>query len=131
MVYSSMVHVAGGEGGSTRHDDDGRPAPTCRRPVRGPAPARAMTIDTERLRELAAELSFWPATTDEADIERHREHLDAGGRRAQRGPVVDASQHPGSWTGGPTDTGKGLPASTHPRFTPDGTFLTTMTSTVH
>jgi hypothetical protein len=21
MVYSSMVHVAGGEGGSTRHDD--------------------------------------------------------------------------------------------------------------
>jgi hypothetical protein len=27
MVYSSMVHVAGGEGGSTRHDDDGRPAP--------------------------------------------------------------------------------------------------------
>ena len=30
-----------------------------------------MTIDTERLRELAAELGFWPATTDEADIERH------------------------------------------------------------
>ena len=26
MVYSSMVHVAGGEGGSIRHDDDGRPA---------------------------------------------------------------------------------------------------------
>jgi hypothetical protein len=25
MVYSSMVHVAGGEEGSTRHDDDGRP----------------------------------------------------------------------------------------------------------
>jgi hypothetical protein len=24
-VYSSMVHVAGGEGGSTRHDDDTRP----------------------------------------------------------------------------------------------------------
>jgi hypothetical protein len=24
-VYSSMVHVAGGEGGSIRHDDDGRP----------------------------------------------------------------------------------------------------------
>jgi hypothetical protein len=64
MVYFSMVHVAGGEGGSIRHDDDGRPAPTGRRPVR----ARAMTIDTERLRELAAELGFWPATTDEADI---------------------------------------------------------------
>jgi hypothetical protein len=31
-----------------------------------------MTIDAERLRELAAELGFWPATTDEADIERHR-----------------------------------------------------------
>jgi hypothetical protein len=27
-----------------------------------------MTIDTERLRGLAAELGFWPATTDEADI---------------------------------------------------------------
>jgi hypothetical protein len=26
------------------------------------------------LRELAAELGYWPATTDEADIERHREH---------------------------------------------------------
>jgi hypothetical protein len=24
MVYSSMVHAAGGEGGSIRHDDDGR-----------------------------------------------------------------------------------------------------------
>ena len=28
MVYSSMVRVAGGEGGSIRHDDDGRPAPS-------------------------------------------------------------------------------------------------------
>ena len=33
-----------------------------------------MTIDTERLRELAAELGSWPATTDEADIERHQQH---------------------------------------------------------
>jgi hypothetical protein len=33
-----------------------------------------MTIDTERLRELVAELGFWPATTNEADIERHRQH---------------------------------------------------------
>jgi hypothetical protein len=32
-----------------------------------------MTIDTERLRELAAELGFWPATPDEADIEHHRQ----------------------------------------------------------
>jgi hypothetical protein len=45
-----------------------------RRPVRGRTPTQAMTIDTERLRELAAELGFWPATTDEADIERHRQH---------------------------------------------------------
>lgn len=49
--------------------------PPCRSPTgtRG-APARAMTIDTERLRELAAELGSWPATTDEADIERHQQH---------------------------------------------------------
>jgi hypothetical protein len=31
-----------------------------------------MRIDTERLRELTAALGFWPATTDEANIERHR-----------------------------------------------------------
>lgn len=29
-------------------------------------------VDTKKLRELANELGFWPATTDEADIERHR-----------------------------------------------------------
>jgi hypothetical protein len=28
MVHSSMVPVAGGKGGSIRHDDDGRPAPS-------------------------------------------------------------------------------------------------------
>ena len=28
--------------------------------------------DMARLRELAAEFGYWPATTDEADIERHR-----------------------------------------------------------
>jgi hypothetical protein len=33
-----------------------------------------MTIDAQRLRELAAELDFWPATTDEADIEHQRQH---------------------------------------------------------
>jgi hypothetical protein len=33
-----------------------------------------MTIDAERLRELTAELGFMPATTDEADIEHHRQH---------------------------------------------------------
>jgi len=33
-----------------------------------------MTVDMQRLRELAAELAFWPATTNEADIEPHRQH---------------------------------------------------------
>jgi hypothetical protein len=33
-----------------------------------------MTIDTQRLRKLAAELGIWPDTTAEADIERHRQH---------------------------------------------------------
>ena len=33
-----------------------------------------MTIDSEMLRELAAELGFWPATTEVADIEHHRQH---------------------------------------------------------
>jgi hypothetical protein len=52
------------------------PTPTLagRGPVRGRAPAQAMTMDTERLRELATELGFWPATTEEADIVRHRQH---------------------------------------------------------
>jgi hypothetical protein len=31
-----------------------------------------MTTDTERLRELAVEIGFWPATTEEADTERRR-----------------------------------------------------------
>jgi hypothetical protein len=31
-------------------------------------------LNLVRLRELAAELGYWPATTDEADIERHRQH---------------------------------------------------------
>jgi hypothetical protein len=33
MVYSSMVHVAGGAAGSTRHDDDGRFVPLGGSPV--------------------------------------------------------------------------------------------------
>ena len=33
MVSSSTVHVAGGEEGSIRHDDDGRPAPSGDSPV--------------------------------------------------------------------------------------------------
>src|ERR1700682_838515 len=51
----------------------GFPTPAGRRPVRGRTPTQAMTIDTERLRELAAELGFWPATNEEADTERHRQ----------------------------------------------------------
>jgi hypothetical protein len=31
-----------------------------------------MTLDMRRLRELAVEFGFWPATTDPDNIERHR-----------------------------------------------------------
>src|SRR6185312_9203406 len=41
MVHFSVVHVPGGEGGSTRHDDDGRPAPSCGSPWR---PTRAHAV---------------------------------------------------------------------------------------
>jgi hypothetical protein len=34
----------------------------------------APMIDMDRLRELTAELGLMPATIDEADIERHRQH---------------------------------------------------------
>jgi hypothetical protein len=70
MVYSSMVHVAGGEGGSTRHDDDGRPAPLGGSPVSEGRWVHddqvATMIDMNRLRDRTAELGFMPATTDEA-----------------------------------------------------------------
>lgn len=32
-------------------------------------------LDMARLRELADEFDYWPATTDEADIERHSRAL--------------------------------------------------------
>jgi hypothetical protein len=48
-----------------------------------------MTIDTERLRQLAAELGFWPATTDEADIERHRQLNKNADYRLARGHRFD------------------------------------------
>jgi type II secretory pathway predicted ATPase ExeA len=35
-------------------------------------------LDLVRLRELAAELGFSPASTDEADIEAHRQHNNNG-----------------------------------------------------
>jgi hypothetical protein len=34
----------------------------------------SVDLDMVKLRELAAEFGFWPATTDPDDIERHREH---------------------------------------------------------
>ena len=74
MVYSSMVHVAGGEEGSIRHDNDGRPAPSGGSPVSEGWWVQddqvAAMIDMHRLRELTAELGFMPATTDATDIER-------------------------------------------------------------
>ena len=38
--------------------------------------ASVADLDMARLRELADEFGYWPATTDEADIECHR-HLNA------------------------------------------------------
>ena len=46
MVYSLMVHVAGGEGGSTRHDDDGRPAPLGGSPV-----SEGLSVQDEQVEE--------------------------------------------------------------------------------
>jgi len=84
MVYSSMVLVAGGEGGSIRHDDDGRPAPSGGSPVSEGRWVHdeqvATMIDMNRLRELTAELGFKPATTDEADIDRHRQRRSRDAR---------------------------------------------------
>ncbi len=37
-------------------------------------------IDMNRLRELTAELGFKPATTDEADIDRHRQRRSRDAR---------------------------------------------------
>jgi hypothetical protein len=72
MVYSSTVHVPGGEEGSIRHDDDGRPplqvTPQCRRD--------ATMINMNRLRELTAELGFIPATTDAAAIDGRERQID-------------------------------------------------------
>jgi hypothetical protein len=65
-----MVHVAGGEGGSIRHDDDGRPAPTGRRLVR----ARAMTIAEVELK--FAHLSNRDSPARNANREALREHIE-------------------------------------------------------
>ena len=56
MGYSSMVHVAGGEGGSMRHDDDGRAPSGGSRVSEGwwvQDDQVAAMIDMHRLRELA------------------------------------------------------------------------------
>ncbi len=64
MVYSSMIHVAGGEGGSIRHDDDGRPAPSGGSPLsegRGVGDEQVATmIDMSKLCELSAALGSCP-----------------------------------------------------------------------
>ena len=79
MVYSSMVHVAGGEEGSIRHDDDGRPAPSGDSPVSEGWWVHddqvAPMINMNRLRELTAELGFIPATTDAAAIDGRDDNL--------------------------------------------------------
>ena len=91
MVYSSTVHVAGGEEGSIRHDDDGRPAPSddsqCRRDN-----GFATMINMNRLRELRAELGFIPATTDAAAIDGRERQRDP--QIAERGPGVATSDRP-------------------------------------
>jgi hypothetical protein len=88
MVYSSTVHVAGGEEGSIRHDDDGRPplqvTPQCRRD--------ATMINMNRLRELTAELGFIPATTDAAAIDGRERQIDP--QIAERGPGVSTGDRP-------------------------------------
>ena len=51
-----------------------------RGPATGPPEGTASSgstsppLDMASLRELAAELGYWPATTTPTDIERHREH---------------------------------------------------------
>jgi hypothetical protein len=96
MVYSSMVHVAGGEEGSIRHDDDGRPAPSGDSPVsegRGVHDVQVATmINMNRLRELTAELGFIPATTDAAAIYGRERQLDP--QIAERGPGVSTGDRP-------------------------------------
>ena len=91
MVYSSTVHVAGGEEGSIRHDDDGRPAlqvtPQCRRDN-----GFATMINMNRLRELTAELGFIPATTDAAAIDGRERQIDP--QIAERGPGVSTGDRP-------------------------------------
>jgi hypothetical protein len=45
-------------------------------------------MDGERLGEVAAELGFWPATTDAADIERRPQHNQVGGHWSSRTRVT-------------------------------------------
>ena len=66
--------------GDRDHPSDREAAKNPRGPVMGPPEGTASSGSTSPprdmalLRELADELGFWPATTDEADIERHRAH---------------------------------------------------------
>jgi len=64
-----------------------------REPAMGPPEGTASSgsasppRDMALLRELAAELGFWPATTDEANIERHRRLHAAAQPRASHAQV--------------------------------------------
>ena len=63
---------------TTKPNGDREAAQNPRGPAMGPPEGTASSgstsppLDMALLRELAHELGFWPATTDEADIERHR-----------------------------------------------------------
>ena len=65
---------------TTKPNGDRKAARSLRGPAMGPPEGTASSgstsppLDMALLRELAAELGFWPATTNPDDIERHREH---------------------------------------------------------
>jgi hypothetical protein len=65
MVHSSMVPVAGGKGGSIRHDDDGRPAPS------GGSPASAgrgvFHFDDYRIESIQVGIIEVVETDDDSD----------------------------------------------------------------
>ena len=66
--------------GDRDRPSDRRAAKNPRGPAMGPPEGTASSgstsppLDMALLRELADEFGYWPATTNAADIERHREH---------------------------------------------------------
>src|SRR5271166_1711145 len=69
----------------------------CGQPTGTRPDASVADLDMARLRELADEFGYWPATTDEADIERHRPPtrrrpgLGPAGRGLGRAPPDDGA----------------------------------------